>query len=82
MGLVFSPALWYGLAAGGVLCAALASFGKKGTGLWSLLSGLCLTGGVLVGLLQGRTLPEQLPVVLAAAAVALAGLCGERGGGT
>ena len=79
--LLFSANLWYGLAAGGVLCAVFAAFGKKGTGLWGLLCGLCVVGNILSGLLQGRTLVEHLPVVLAVTAAALAGLCGEGGGG-
>ena len=41
---------------------------------------LCLAGGVLLALLQGRTLEDALPLVLSVAAIALAGLC-RRGDG-
>lgn len=79
--LLFSPVVWYGAAAGAVIFAALAAWGKRLTLLWALLSGLCLAAGVLLGLLQGRTLAEALPAVLAAGAIALAGL-GRKGAGT
>lgn len=78
--LVFSPTLWYGVMAGAVAFAALASFAKKRFLLWALLSGLCETAGILLALLQGRTLGDALPAVLAAAAVALVGLCGKGDG--
>lgn len=72
--LLFSPALWYGTAAGAAIFAALAAFGKKAPMLWGLLSCVCMTADVLLGLVQGRTLAEILPAVLAVTAVALAGL--------
>ena len=78
--LLFLPVLWYGLAAGAVAFAILAVVTKKLSLLWALLSGLSLAVEVLLALLQGRTLSDALPAVLAAAAIALAGL-GRKGGG-
>ena len=72
--LLFLPVLWYGLAAGAVAFAILAVVTKKLSLLWALLSGLCMAAEGLLALLQGRTLSDALPVVLAAAAIALAGL--------
>lgn len=76
--LLFSPALWYVLAAWAVVFAVLAARAPKLSRLWALLSGVCMAAGLLLGLLQGRTLAEGLPVVLAVTAVALAGLCGRE----
>ena len=78
--LLFLPVLWYGLAAGAVAFAILAVVTKKLSLLWTLLSGLSMEVGVLLALLQGRTLSDALPMVLAAAAIALAGLY-RRGDG-
>lgn len=78
--MLFSPALWLGLAVGGAAFAALAAFTKKLSLLWALLSGLCMAAAILLALLQGRTLPDALPVVLAAAAAALAGLYRKEDG--
>ena len=78
--LLFSPVLWYGLWAGAAVFAALAASAKKLSLLWALLSGLCMAAGVLLALLQGRTLAEALPMVLAAAAISLAGLCRKGDG--
>ena len=78
--LLFLPVLWYGLAAGAVAFAILAVATKKLSLLWALLSGLCMAAGVLLALLQGRTLSDALPVVLAVAAIALAGLSRKEGG--
>jgi len=73
--LLFSPVLWWGIGAGAAVFAALAVFRKKPSPLWAALSVLCLAGGVLLALLQGRTLEDALPLVLSVAAIALAGLC-------
>ena len=78
--LLILPVLWYGLAAGAVAFAILAVVTKKLSLLWTLLSGLSMEVGVLLALLQGRTLSDALPMVLAAAAIALAGLY-RRGDG-
>ena len=73
--LLFSPVLWWGIGAGAAVFAALAVFRKKPSPLWAALSVLCLAAGVLLALLQGRTLEDALPLVLSVAAIALAGLC-------
>lgn len=79
--LLFSPALPWGLAAGGVLASALAGRSRQRSALWALVAGLCAVSGVLCTLLQGGELEATLPNLLLIAAAALAGPGRRRGGG-
>lgn len=79
--LLFFPALPWGLAAGGIVCGALAGAGRRPAALWTLLAGLCAASGVLATLLQGGGLEDALPALLLIAAAALLAPGRGKGGG-